>query len=93
MERTFTVWLVILLAGCVSTDNKAVFSRVRSNPMGPSQFMVSCVDSPKYCALESNKLCPQGFDVTSNVVNPAEYGRMTMIVKCHAPSVGVEAAK
>lgn len=71
------------LAGCVSTtDSKAYFSAVRSTPMGPYQYMVSCVDSPRYCANESNKLCPQGFDVVSNVTNPADYGRMTMIIKC-----------
>jgi hypothetical protein len=44
-----------------------------------------CVDSPSYCAHEANKLCPQGFDVTSNVTNAADYGRMTMTIKCHTP--------
>lgn len=73
----------VALAGCVSTtDSSAFLSTVRSSPMGPNQYMVSCVDSPSYCANESNKLCPKGFDVTSNVVNPADYGRMTMIIKC-----------
>jgi hypothetical protein len=73
-----------LLGGCVSTtDSGAFLSAVRSTPMGPSQFMVTCVDSPMYCANESNKLCPNGFDVKSNVTNPADYGRMTMIIKCN----------
>ncbi len=45
--------------------------------------MVSCVDSPQYCAAEANQVCPVGFDVASNVTNPADYGRMTMIIKCH----------
>ena len=74
-----------LLPNCVSTtDSSALFSTIRSEPMGHSQWMVSCVDSPKYCARESNKLCPDGFDVISNVTNEADYGRMTMIIKCHA---------
>lgn len=72
------------MAGCVSTtDPDAFLSTIRSNPMGPNQYMVSCVDSPKYCANESNRLCPKGFDVVSNVVNEADFGRMTMIIKCH----------
>jgi hypothetical protein len=75
---------VALLSACISTnDSSAFLSTVRSTPMGPSQFMVACVDSPMYCAAEANKLCPQGFDVKSNVTNPADYGRMTMIIKCN----------
>jgi len=70
-------------SGCVSTDDpNAMFSAVRVEPMGPGQFMISCVDSPKYCAQQAVKSCPSGFDVASNVTNPADYGRMTMIVKC-----------
>lgn len=81
----FLLASLLALAGCVSkTDSKAFLSTVRSEPMGPNQYMVACVDSPKYCAQEANKLCPKGFDVTSNVVNEADYGRMTMIIKCAA---------
>jgi len=87
MRRTcaaMSLTILVMTSSCVSTtDSKAVFSTVRSYPMGPSQFMVTCVDSPKYCAAESNKLCPNGFDVVSNTTNPADYGRMTMIIKCH----------
>lgn len=82
--RSITIVATFVLAGCVSTsDSDALFSTVRSTAMGPDQYMVSCVDSPGYCAAESNKLCPLGFDVTSNVVNPADYGRMTMVIKCY----------
>lgn len=73
-----------LTGACVSsTDSTAILSTVRSYPMGPAQYMVTCVDSPMYCANESNKLCPRGFDVISNATNPADYGRMTMVIKCH----------
>jgi hypothetical protein len=83
--RTSALVLVVALAGCGGMRNpNAMFSAVRVNPMGPGQFMVSCVDSPGYCAGEANKRCPAGFDVTSNVVNPKDHGRMTMIVRCHA---------
>jgi len=83
MKRAAVVFLVSALSGCVSTtDSGAYFSAVRSKAMGPGQFMVTCVDSPMYCANEANKLCPAGFDVVSNVTNPADYGRMTMIIKC-----------
>ena len=51
--------------------------------MGPGQYMITCVDSPMYCAQLSNKTCPNGFDVKSNVTNPADFGRMTMIIKCN----------
>lgn len=78
-----TSLLGVLLGGCVSTtDPNAFLSTIRSEPMGPGQFMVSCVDSPKYCARESNRLCPSGFDVVSNVANAGDFGRMTMIIKC-----------
>jgi len=74
----------LLLAGCVSTDNPdAPLSTVRVEPMGPQQFMISCVDSPRFCAQQAVRSCPNGFDVVSNVTNPADFGRMTMIVKCH----------
>jgi hypothetical protein len=77
--------MALLLNACVvsSDDPDARFSRVRVSPMGPTQFMVSCVDSPQICAQEANRLCPISFDVVSNVTNPGDYGRMTMIVKCH----------
>ena len=84
MSKPLIAMLLAVLAGCVSTTNSsALFSTVRAEPMGPSQWMVSCVDSPRYCARESNKLCPAGFDVISNVTNEADYGRMTMIIRCH----------
>lgn len=78
--------LALLLSGClVSTDDPdATFSKVRVSAMGPGQFMVSCVDSPQICAEEANRLCPAAaYDVVSNVTNPGNYGRMTMIIKCH----------
>lgn len=79
----FVITGCLFLQACVSTtDSKAMFSAVRSYPMGPGQYMVTCVDSPKYCANEANKLCPSGFDVTSNTANAADHGRMTMIIKC-----------
>jgi hypothetical protein len=71
------------LAGCVSTDPDAPLSFVRVYPMGTSQFMITCVDSPGFCASQAAKTCPTGFDVVSNSSNPADYGRMTMIIKCH----------
>jgi hypothetical protein len=78
-----TLTLLSLLGGCISTDDpSAPLSAVRVYPMGPSQFMVTCVDSPGYCANQATRLCPQGFDVTSNTTNPRDYGRMTMIIRC-----------
>jgi hypothetical protein len=71
----------LLLTSC-AVNSKSFLSPVRSYAMGPSQFMVTCVDSPRYCADESTKLCPSGFDVKSNTVNPSDHGRMTMIIKC-----------
>lgn len=63
-------------------DPTVAFSPVRVAPMGPGQYMISCVDSPGYCAVQANRVCPAAYDVVSNVVNPADYGRMTMIVRC-----------
>lgn len=81
--RLAILFPLIVAAGCISsTDPNAPLSRVRVSPMGPGQYMVSCVDSPQHCATQAVRLCPQGFDVTSNTANPADYGRMTMIIKC-----------
>lgn len=71
------------LTACVSTtDPTAMLSAVRVEPLGQGQFMVSCVDSPKYCAQQAVKACPGQFDVVSNTTNAADYGRMTMIIRC-----------
>jgi hypothetical protein len=76
--------LCLGIAACVSTDDpNATFSAVRLYPMGSGQYMITCVDSPGYCARQATRSCPSGFDVVSNTTNPADYGRMTMIVKCH----------
>lgn len=74
----------IVLTGCISSnDPNATFSRVRVSSMGPGQYMISCVDGPGYCANQANRQCGStGYDVTSNVVNPADFGRMTMIIRC-----------
>ena len=77
------VLLIVAIEGCNITSPNFPFSSVGLYPMGPSQYMVTCVDSPKYCADRATKICPQGFDVASNTTNPADHGRMTMIIKCH----------
>jgi hypothetical protein len=80
---------LLFLHACMvsSNDPDAQFSRVRVESMGPSQYMVTCVDSPQYCAREANRLCPNSaYDVVSNTVNPADYGRTTMIIKCREKS-------
>jgi hypothetical protein len=75
--------LCLALGSCVSTtDPHATFSKVRVEPMGPGQFMITCVDSPSYCAQQANRQCPAAYDVVSNTSNPADFGRMTMIVRC-----------
>jgi hypothetical protein len=84
--------IVFLLSACslilqpdqlVTDDPNAQFSRVRVSSLGPGQYMVSCVDGPSHCAAQANRLCPAGLDVVSNTTNAVDYGRMTMIIKCH----------
>jgi len=77
--------IAALLSGCAisTTDPNAPMSAVRMSSMGPGQYMITCVDSPMYCAQLANKACPNGFDVKSNVTNSADFGRMTMIIKCN----------
>jgi hypothetical protein len=83
MRYPTLIAVILMLEGCVSnSDPNAMFSSVRVSSMGPGQYMVSCVDSPSYCAREANTLCPTGMDVVSNSSNSADYGRMTMIIKC-----------
>lgn len=71
----------LVLSGCTDDPN-AMLSTVRVEALGPDQFMISCVDSPRYCAEQAVKACPGKFDVISNTTNPADYGRMTMIIRC-----------
>lgn len=73
----------LLLAGCVSTDDpNAPLSAVRVYEMAQDQYMITCVDSPGYCAEQAQRSCPAGFDVDSNTTNPRDFGRMTMIIRC-----------
>lgn len=75
--------LPFFILGCVSTDDPdATLSAVRAYEMAGGQVMVTCVDSPRYCAEQATRSCPTGFDVISNTTNPADYGRMTMIIRC-----------
>ena len=55
---------------------------VRSSAMGRNKWMVSCLESPNYCTREATTLCGGAFMVLSNVTDPADYGRMTMVVRC-----------
>jgi hypothetical protein len=71
-----------LTAAALSALSACGFSAVHSAPMGQAQYMVACVDSPFNCAREANRLCPSGYNVTSNTTNQADFGRMTMIIKC-----------
>jgi hypothetical protein len=80
MKRLFVVISVLALGGC--NDPNAVFSNVRVSPMGPGQYAVSCVDGIGNCARQANKMCPSGYDVSNTTVNPRDYGRMTMIIRC-----------
>lgn len=66
----------VALSGCVMP------SAVRVEPLGPKQFMITCVDSASFCAKQAVESCPGTFDVISNTVNEADYGRMTMIIRC-----------
>lgn len=80
--RYLIILPMLVLAGCMSQDSQALFSTVRSKPMGQSQYMITCVDSPMYCANEANKLC-QNYQVVSNTSDAGNYGRTTMIIKCN----------
>lgn len=85
MKRFLTLIAATYLTGCAVTmaDPNATFSAVRVYPMGPSQYMITCVDSPSYCTTQAVKQCAQGFDVVNTSTNSGDYNRMTMIVKCH----------
>ncbi len=74
--------LVLFLAGCIPDDPDATFSTTRVYETGPGQFMVTCVDGSKNCAAQIPKICPKGSDVTGMTSNPADYGRVTMMVNC-----------
>lgn len=74
--------LVVALTLTACNDPDALFSNVRVASMGPGQYAVSCVDGAGNCARQANRACPRGYDVTSNTINPLDYGRMTMIVRC-----------
>ena len=84
LVKRVMLFVTVLIAGCAvsTTDPDATMSAVRRTQMGEHQWMITCVDSPQYCASLANRTCPQGYDVTSNTVNPNDYGRMTMIIKC-----------
>jgi hypothetical protein len=77
--------LPTLLAGCAATswtDPDLALSRVKVAQIGPDEYRVSCVDSPKFCDDPAKRSCPNGFDVLQRSVEPADYGRTTLIIKC-----------
>lgn len=79
----FASGATLLLGACVSTDDpNAPLSAVRAYEMAPEQYMITCVDSPRYCAEQAKRSCPAGFDVDSNSTNPQDFGRMTLIIRC-----------
>ncbi len=73
----------VIVAGCVSTsDPNAYLSAVRRIDMGNGQFMISCVDSPGYCANLARDTCPMGFDTTNVTGQAIGNQRMTMVIRC-----------
>lgn len=82
MRLATALLLAVSVSGCVSTtDPNAPFSTVRVQQLGTNQYMVSCVDSQAYCAAQANTLCAD-YDVVNFSNNPADFGRMTMIIRC-----------
>lgn len=77
----FAVLLIPVLASACADPN-AFLSPVRVYDAGPGQYMITCVDSPAYCTQQAAIKCPRGFDITSNTINPQDFGRMTMVVRC-----------
>ena len=85
MQKLIALFAFSVLVGCapkIENDPSAPLSYVRVHKMGPDQFMITCVDNPKYCAEWATKSCPAAFDVVSNTTNAEDYGRMTMIIRC-----------
>ncbi len=73
----------VIAVGCVSTsDPNAPLSAVRRADMGNGQFMISCVDSPGYCANLARDTCPAGFETSGITGQAIGNQRMTMIIRC-----------
>ena len=76
----------LALGGCSGSGPNATSDAARAIPMGPGQFQVSCfVKSSASCFNEAMTVCPQGYDLWSNVLDPQlDYGLMTIVVKCRS---------
>jgi hypothetical protein len=87
MHRTPRPWLCltpVLLAGCASswTDPSAL-TRTSVERLGSSnEYRVSCTDTPRFCDEPAKQSCPSGYDVIDSTVNPSDYGRTTLLIRC-----------
>jgi hypothetical protein len=89
LARIAMCLLPTLLGGCAATswtDPDLALSRVKVTQIAPDEYRVSCVDSPKFCDDPAKRSCPDGFDVLQSSVEPADYGRTTLLIKCRTGS-------
>jgi len=78
----FTIASLLSGAGEIPTDSGDVVTKVKSVSIGPSQYEVTCFESPTYCAEEFRKLCPNGFSVGGYFINEFDHGQITAIINC-----------
>jgi hypothetical protein len=74
---------VILFSGlCSAQETPGKSTKVHSAVIGPSQYKVTCFESPAYCAEEFKRLCPAGHGVGGYFRDEYDHGQITAIITC-----------
>ena len=60
-------------------------SKVQTRQEGPAQFLVTCFESPQYCAEEFKQLCTDGHRVLGYFRNEFDHGQITARIACIVP--------
>ncbi len=82
-----TLSMAMILTGLVHANQESTesSSKVRSNQEGPSQFLVTCFESPQFCAEEFKRLCPDGHRVEGYFIDEFDHGQITARISCIVP--------
>ncbi|MFT5426887.1 MAG: hypothetical protein ACI9ZT_001834 [Gammaproteobacteria bacterium] len=81
-QLLFILTPIYLAASEIPVVENGIISKVKTTTIGPSQYEVTCVESPSYCAEEFKRLCPKGFNVDGYFRNEYDHGQITARIVC-----------
>jgi thioredoxin-related protein len=82
-----TVWVLLLFVDFVQSaeDDTNQVNNVQTKKEGPSQYLVTCFESPQFCAEEFKRVCPDGHRVEGYFRNEYDHGQINARISCTVP--------